>query len=481
MCYKIRAAVTAWTGCCDNNLPNLVLGTMCPQIGGEMAGNPLQWTVMIYMASDTMGKLDAFAKQNIRQVRLGAGKPSVYVTAQMDPSSGNTIRYALNPETGELQQKDDLGENINSGSFKELLKFIQWSTEGYPADNYVVIVWGDGAGLDFEGWKAGGAQGEDPSTHKEHGAEVFLSENIEWIGGDYTSQDYISNEEMKQVLAVATKTIFRQSKIAVLGFDACLMAMTEIVYEFRDFVQVLVASEFTTPTPGWPYGVFLRELNGNPALAATELGKLMVNSYKDYYVSQRESVTLSACDLGSASALASAVRDLRESLVTSLHDDSIAAVVFDVRSAAVEYHFAGYIDLASFCAELGERIQATPEATYLKQACEEVVKAIAKMVIDVQSSGKGMSGSSGLTIYFPTNANTEIGASSKSDESSPEVGIAFKPDWEKYKNLDFVKETGWDQFLQEFASKFGQSGQESGVSDEDVRVRVEVIVRRESK
>src|SRR5262249_19817742 len=60
-------------------------------------------------------------------------------------------------------------------------------------------------------------------------------------------------------------------KIDLLGFDSCLMAMSEICHEVAGSVSILVASDEVVPDSSWPYDTILSDLNKFPGMDASTL------------------------------------------------------------------------------------------------------------------------------------------------------------------------------------------------------------------
>ena len=118
-------------------------------------------------------------------------------------------------------------------------------------------------------------------------------------------------------LGTAMDTI---GQVNLLGFDACLMGMTEIGYQLRDHSQVMVASEETIPYDGYPYDQFLDDLVADPSMSAATLGGYMVDAYGVYYGSSGE-CTLSSIDLSqmgnAGTGLAGSLENFANLMLTS--------------------------------------------------------------------------------------------------------------------------------------------------------------------
>ena len=79
------------------------------------------------------------------------------------------------------------------------------------------------------------------------------------------------------MLAAVTRRTGR--KIDVVGFDACLMSMAEIMYQVRQCADYSVGSQQTEPGDGWPYDTVLRALAARPTMTPAELAGTIVDKY----------------------------------------------------------------------------------------------------------------------------------------------------------------------------------------------------------
>jgi hypothetical protein len=260
------------------------------------------------------------------------------VTKGLSPADGNEIA--------------NLGE-VNMGDPKTLVDFTKWAVASYPAENYALILSGHG-----KGWRG-----------------------LCW---DQTSgNDNLEMKELKSALAEITKANGRP--LDVLGFDACLMGMTEVAYEVHDYAAVMVASEHAEPSSGWPYDKILAAVVDNPEMTAAQLGNAVVGSY--YELHKVIGYTLAAIDLTRI-----------DTVVKGLNDLSLAMLSNDTNSSAS-----------------------------IKTIANRLTAAIDEAVI-AEEHGAKWSGSHGLAIYFPATS-----AEFDSAYNTPKIAL--------------VNDTGWDEFL----------------------------------
>ena len=104
------------------------------------------WTVLVYMDADN--SLASYASYNMNDMSAGlASLNGINLLVQWDkPNSKETWRCEIIP-----------GGKIDAGSFPiemganpstELVKSMQWIVNNYPADQYALILWNHGSGVE---------------------------------------------------------------------------------------------------------------------------------------------------------------------------------------------------------------------------------------------------------------------------------------------------------------------------------------------
>ena len=177
----------------------------------------------------------------------------------------------------------EVAGNPDMGAPSTLGGFLTWAKKDYPAQNYALILCDHGGG--FQGVCQG------------------------------TSGGVITPAALTTALAAAGMT-----NISLLGFDACLMGMTEVAYQLRNSADVMVASEAYTPASDWDYADFLDDLEANPGMSAADLGSWIVTTYDLSYGSSWQT-TLSCINLCAMPDLAAAINNFT-AMTLSLGQDS---------------------------------------------------------------------------------------------------------------------------------------------------------------
>ena len=411
-----------------------------------------EWTVMVYLAGDN--NLDSAGVIDLKEMKKVGSTEQINVIAQFDREGKDiaTNRYYI--RKGGTLAKDVVGSlgETNMGNPRVLEDFIKWGIKNYPAEHYLVVVWNHGNGWNDENvyrvarnmmklnikrrgevvLPAKGAAKDSVSIrriraiggkkfrHALFHTSIMKAITTRGIAYDDDAQDFLDNIEMKRLLA-STKKILKR-KIDILGMDACMMSMAEVVYQLRDSVSLTVGSEEVEPGDGWPYNRILAKLAKKPAMTPNELATTIVNEYVASYPANA-GVTQSACDLSKAGLLASAVDQLADGLNSHLSDAAVRATVIECRLQTQAYDTPDYIDLYDFCGLLESKTGFDD----IRAACSAVKNMIQRDGVVIRSGykGKNVKHSNGLSIYFPQKSLSSL-----------------------YTTLDFTKKTSWGKFLE---------------------------------
>lgn len=397
-----------------------------------------KWTFMVYMAGDN--NLDNNGVIDLNEMKNVGSTDEVNVIAQFDrePIGLPTRRFYLKKGTNlDSDAVQSLGET-NTGDATAIIDFIKWSVNEYPAEHYLLVLWNHGQGWDdtdiFANEREKDARLTRPSTIRnalfkttvEKAAKLSASDRTleRAILIDENAKDFLDNQETKKVVEAASKLM--KQKIDILGMDACLMSMAEVVYQMKDSVIYTVGSEETEPLDGWPYDTILSELSKKPDMAPDDLSKLIVQKYIESYKGSDEAVTSSACDLMASSTFANAFKNFSSAMKTGLSEDKNRIAIVNVRNRVQDYNTADNVDLVDLC----QLLKSASVSNNVKNACDTIISTIqgtSGLVIASGSLGTAMKHSNGVAIYFPTRSISPL-----------------------YAGLDFTKETGWGKFLEKY-------------------------------
>jgi hypothetical protein len=285
----------------------------------------------------------------------------IYVENDNDP---NNVNLSSSPNIG----------NVNMASPAALTEFINWVKATYPAQHYALVVWDHGAG-----WKA-----------------KKFSSPARGAVQDETSGTFMSLPDLAK--GVADSGVH----FDVINFDACLMAMYEVAYEFKGLTDYMVFSEQTEPGEGDPYDTILGDLAATPSMSSRDLASTIVSKYDAFYTTNdRGGTTKSAVDMSKLATLDTKVI----ALAAALNNDAASSVV--VYSAITgtttqNYAYPANHDLW----DVSNYLENSAAGSAVKTAASEVKTAVSDMIVANQTNGTDMANSHGLAIYLPLASET---------------------------------------------------------------------------
>lgn len=330
------------------------------------------WSIYTYIAGDN--NLSDAGLADIREMEIAGASKDVHVAIQIDTQGEHTgsIRYEIAEPDYDGKSHRTVLERLpeqNTGDPRYLADFAAWAAKRYPAENRLLVVWNHGAG--------------------------FMHTPTRDIGYDDSSKgDALTMGELRWALEKAGFGSGTMGKLAILGFDACLMNMVEVAYEFVGLTDFVVGSQQTEPGDGWPYADVITGIknNGGSKKVAANIVNVYINSYKKTGTS---GVTQSALDLGLLSSVGKSVDDLGSALLKVL--GSKKGDILGARVITQGYEEPTYVDLVDMAQNISARVQDAK----VKAACVAVTAAVKKAVIANGKLGGAVVHSAGLSIWYP--------------------------------------------------------------------------------
>jgi|RhiMetdeSRZDD1v2_1073273.scaffolds.fasta_scaffold10392_3 hypothetical protein len=354
-----------------------------------------EWTVMVYMASDT--DLELFAQTDLEEMqKVGSVRGKLHVVVQLARRRFKTpIRFYIregrrDPVSRPQGPKD-------TGNPDVLTSYLDWARRTCPARRYMLILWGHSFGLGFG---------------RNYGNALTIRE----LGG-----------VLRQFSATLPPP---NRKLDVLGCDSCSMSKAEAVYQFRDSVDVLVASQTLMPFAGWPYQTVLGQLVNTPDISTADFGDTVVRLFIDSY--KPPAVSLSAIKLNRSDTLEKAIAALSTSLLRATRDKSQKAAIHETfrRTANTGGFERPLIDLADLC----KKLSRTRVDDAVKTAARATLGVLKSVVAENRSQPRGLRHLNGLGIYAPLVAEGTF-------RKDLEVGTHM------YRDLDLMRKTEWDELV----------------------------------
>lgn len=369
--------------------------------------SPDSWTVLTYEIADT--NLEPFMMDDVEEMGLVGSQPGFNLISLVDRAEGYTDTPVLGIpdwtgaklleiEKGGATELYDYGP-LNTGDPEVLATFISESIKAYPAANYALIISDHGAS-----WP--GVGGDESHDHD----SLTLAELDAGIG-----------EGLKQAGV---------EKLALLGFDACLMATYEVASTMAPHADRMVASQELEPGHGWDYTALEAAYRGADV---DELGSALIEGFRNQALASgtENEITLSLVDLTKFAVVDDAVEEFAAALTERVAD--VAPTVG--RTLAETLGFGTNPDprYDTHMKDLGILAgEISVDALDVADEADAVVRAVNDVVVD-KIDGQATRGATGLSIYFP-----------------PNDGV-YNPDY-----AAVAERTGWADFLTTYYDAGGQ-------------------------
>ncbi|MCL2857067.1 MAG: clostripain-related cysteine peptidase [Oscillospiraceae bacterium] len=242
------------------------------------------YTVMIYMIGSDLESDEGAATTDIAEM-LEAGILPEGVNVLLLTGGANHWQNSVVPENECVVWQIE-GENLteiaglgllNMGNAGTLASFINFGMRNFPAERYGLILW-DHAGGSIAGY------GHD--------------------------EKFDSSLSLLELNYAFERSDAKHTRFEFLGFDACLMASVEMAVVAAPYAKYMVASQDLEPGDGWDYA-FLGALSQNPQFDGAAAGKLIVDSFIEFYGRKsKDALTLSVIDLAKAGEVMAAMDGL---------------------------------------------------------------------------------------------------------------------------------------------------------------------------
>lgn len=344
-------------------------------------------TVLVYVIGTNLQSTDGQALANIVEMESVGSTASMNVVIQTGGANESVgaqgINWTHNQRwkvlKGSLQQISDLGADGgaggNMGSESTLSSFLNWGVKTYPAKKYIVVLWDHGGGINSG------------------------------IGSDEITESSIAvNQIANSLSTVATAN---KVKFQILGFDACLMATTEVASAFHTAADYMVASQDLEPGGGWAYTPFLTYVTNHPTATGVQIGKAIADGYA---LKMADDVaTLSVVQLSKMPAVISATDAFATAMKSHLSVLADWKQIAYARSRALDFYTAaifGYstdlVDMNQFVGLVVNNINKyiAPDLI-LTTAGDALTDAINQAVV-YKVSTKSDDGATGLSVYYPS-------------------------------------------------------------------------------
>ena len=418
------------------------------------------WTVFVYLCGDN--NLEQEAIDDLVEMENVGSQNGVTIIVLLDTFSFTEGTHWLlveqdethyDAETGDLDCDCDMfgdkkcpGE-VDMGDGDRLTWAVVTAFSYAPADHYMLVLWDHGGG-----WR--GVCYDDSSLA---GVEQG------WVSRLTTPETAASLAAAQEQLR---ETVDEDFKITILGYDACLNAMIEVVYQNRDIADYMFASINLVPGPGMGYEGFLSFMVQDPRPSVEEIGISVVDTYIEFYEDLNSETgqgleyfgdtTLSFIKLGDrVTQLVDDIDALAHELIDGGYMETHRGAIESAESQTPRIPtYKGeqfpFIDLGLFAEKLGEKI---PD---LKPLTDKVVDGVDEIVVyenHVTSASGAVLRTSGISVYFTCSYYWINPAYWFEDIEDAELyGLNTL-----YYGMDFCVNTWWDEFVFTFCQAYDES------------------------
>ena len=367
--------------------------------------------------------VDYFIQQGADPAEIGAE-----VDAQPDELIARFYEYTLGT-TFEQTALEDLGE-VDMGDPAALVDFIVWGVQNFPAEHYMIVIGSHGGG-----WRGIGpdeGQGESMLDLPEIGAALG---------------------EARSLLGI--------DKFDIVGFDACLMGVTDVAVTLEPHAEYVLFSQEIIPGEGWEYLKSITAMQENPQWDAFQVGANFIDHYMEYYAGRgnRTKVGLSLVATAPLPALLDALEnfaqvvgadtvELLSALGTARNNSQLFGTSLGDRADVYSY-----VDLRDFMTWFSLQTTITEDAY---NAAQEVIAAFDAAVVYSLADDK-LPRANGLAVYLPATPDS-YAAYGESYPADAPADLGF---WQDYLNQFYstiVSELDGSALQLEINSVFTLSG-----------------------
>jgi len=356
---------------------------LAKQAGGKSAATE-SWTVALYISGDN--SLERFwDDSSLPGLLMLPANDMFKIVAYVDRLSTQGIEVV--EVSGDSHDIVTTYPEMDFGSGATFQWFLTDVADKYPSDKLAVVAWDHGYA-----WR--------------------------YISDDVTDGSRITMPAFET--AIEDAGVY----IDVLAFDACNMAAVEVVYQvsLTGLVGIVVASEESVPTTGFPYDMMLMPAALDPMRSPAQLASDMVAGFEAFYAPQTwaSTVALSAVSVPAIAASAETISAWTQSMYSCLPiyaSNYKQAVSESYYAWATHYH----VDIADFGDALLSDISITDAD--LRASTTAMVSAMDESVLAFWG-GRAAEDSRGMTLWWANGGDWK----SYSDDYA-EVAFAIDMGW----------------------------------------------------
>lgn len=225
--------------------------------------------IMIYFYGSDLEDISHMASRDIQEIQGNSFSDNVRVFIQTD--GGRNWDKSVIDASNEVVQRFMISKNgtelieanlcpVDYDVRESLEWFISHTTNKYPAERNILILWGHGNGSYF--WQ-----------------------------NDSSLPNGITPKEMDEILSKAGV------KFEAIGFDACGMSTLSMINVLSKHADYMIAASTDEPIVGWNYGDWITTLSENTSVEATTYLRQIVDDYITAISEEEKTFDLAVFDL----------------------------------------------------------------------------------------------------------------------------------------------------------------------------------------
>jgi hypothetical protein len=345
--------------------------------------NEKEWTFLIYLNGNN--NLDSYGKVNLNQMEQVGSTDQINVVVQWASLENRKTQrlYVIRDQDSKNVTSPilDTPGNVDMGDWHNLVEFVRWGVEKFPAKHYFIDIWDHGTG-----WH------DLKNLNLRPASTIFHPTDISW---DDITGNSITTIQLGDAMRESAKIIGH--KVDLYASDACLMSMAEVAQEVSDSVEIFAGSQEVEPGAGWPYQTFLKRWTEMTQPTSRDVAKALTEEYVKSYtggVNGTQNVTFSAFDLAYLNQLNGSVFQLGKKL-NSLDSNAKAKVIQAIQKTQ-NFTYSDYGDLNDFTNQL--EAGNIPGITPLTL---ESVKYAIQLFVFANGTSEKFKRASGVSIWLP--------------------------------------------------------------------------------
>ena len=365
------------------------------------------WTVMVYMAADALPELPWENDINeMESVDHGEGLDIIALVDPYGPSNTMLLDVKEDPnwlDPAIVSEEIPFVTEADMSSAGMLTLFIETSAARHPADRYVLVLWGHGAG---------------------------------WRGVCLDGYDLLTLPELGSALESATDTLGRSLDMVII--DSCAEGTLECAYEIREHADYLAASEMNVQADGLPYDSVFEALAADLHQSPADFGEAVIDAYIDWaYYGSYYSATMALYDLSAMDDLLGRLGALSEQgyRYDRLFGDQMRNATLDAESYDDEWA----VDAGDLVGELRRAdlpLEMKESLLRLVPAYQQAIAYFRAYSHPNPADGLKAEAASGATIYAPSAESADAAYSDLEIALTPwfNFGFIVRSDDETWQN-----------------------------------------------